>query len=278
MNFEFEKKKIEVLGKQIQTYSFGEGDKIVFLFPSFPHSGLYFRWLFYKCDLSKLKMITFDLPGWIGYSESYKKGEEYSMESVVEIGRGILDFYKVEKFSVLGYSFGGSLALKIAADWEDRVEKIVLVSAVLNSMEVEGTKYVRWVNLAKRLQAGSLMKNFIIRKFNSYRKYLRSEGLDKDYMDMYMKMVANIDSKILLESIYTLFHSDWSCYLDRVKKMRVLVVNSSDEDIMFRKQAERIRRKLENYKSLFISGDHDNFLLKPDDKVVGKIISFLSEQ
>ena len=64
LDFSYKKSTVEYKNNLIQCYEFGTGKKIVFSFPSFPHSGLYYLWFLNHYDTSKVKFITFDLPGW----------------------------------------------------------------------------------------------------------------------------------------------------------------------------------------------------------------------
>ena len=65
-NLYIHQEKIKFLNKNIQTYIFGKGDIYILALPSFPHSGVYFWWLFSRRNLDKFKIISLDLPGWIG--------------------------------------------------------------------------------------------------------------------------------------------------------------------------------------------------------------------
>ncbi len=114
LSFKFNKKKIKFNGYNIQTYSFGAGEKVVLSFPGFPHSGLYFTLFLRFYDPTRVKFITFDLPGWFGNSENVFQNSEFAIETYVDIAEKILEEYEVKKFNIIGYSFGSALAVLIA--------------------------------------------------------------------------------------------------------------------------------------------------------------------
>jgi pimeloyl-ACP methyl ester carboxylesterase len=276
-DFCYEHKKVKVLGKKIQVYTFGKGKNIVVAFPCFPHSGLSYRWLFSEHDLTKIKVITFDVSGWIGESENLQKEEMFSLDYVADLVRCLLDELKVRKFSVMGYSFGGAVALKVASELIGNVEKIVFISAVVAPLSCENMHPVSDINFMRRWNLKFLLKNVIVRDYYKWRKELSANGLPEKFLSLYDRLVERSDNRVMAESVYTLFHTDLSGYLERIKDIPTLVINSHDEEKLFHEQAEIIRRKLSGEKSVVVHGEHVDFLLRPNHNVVDKIVDFLSE-
>ncbi|MFS8130718.1 MAG: alpha/beta fold hydrolase [Candidatus Dojkabacteria bacterium] len=277
LDFDYRKHTTIYKGYSIQTYQFGEGENVVFSFPSFPHSGLYYLWFLTHYNTSKVKFITFDLPGWTGYSENIFQTNKFTLDEYVEIAKVILKDYKIERFSVIGYSFGGALALKLAADMKSKVDKVVLVSSVINSRIIRGFRVVNLVKLLHITKYYYILKALIKGRFKAIAKILnREEGMPKVFIDMYTDMLNHIDSKIISDSIYQLFTSDYSKYIPEINEKNVLVVNSRDEGRMFTVQAEYMRRHLNNEKSLYIHGTHDDFILKCKKDVVRDVVTFLT--
>ena len=245
-------------------------------FPGFPHSGISYRWLFSEHDLEKIKVITFDLPGWIGESEGYRRSEVYSFDLEVDISKYILDYYRVNSYSLIGYSFGGAIALKAASEAPKKVNKIVLVSTVVNPLKTPNFYPIRNVNFITSWHLRFLLRRMVYRDFRKWKKGLIEDGLGPIFVEKYEELLRNADDRIMMESIYRLFHTDLSPYLDRLNGKKVMVINSQDEENIFKEQAEIIRRKLVGENSLVIRGTHVDFLLKPNHDVVDKIVDFLS--
>lgn len=68
-------------------------------------------------------LIMVDHPG-TGRSETPKR--VLSMSQIAELYVGVLDSLGVDRFDVLGFSFGGTVAQQIARDFRDRVTSMVL--------------------------------------------------------------------------------------------------------------------------------------------------------
>lgn len=139
-HLDYESKTLYYKGHAVQTYVFGEGPKTVFSFPSFPHSGLYYLWFVasHPYYLKQARFITMDFPGWTGYTEKevFEDGD-YDIEEVIKMCEHVIDhystMYKIKHFSIIGYSFGGALAVRIGSIYKYRLEQIALVSTIICS-------------------------------------------------------------------------------------------------------------------------------------------------
>ncbi len=268
-------KKIQVGNKYIQTYTFGEGERSILALASFPHSGLYYRWLLSHQDLSKFRFIVFDIPGWIGKSNGYKNGEKCSLFEITDIAEAVFAHYckPTEKVGLIGYSFGAPLAIKIASDNPDIIDRLVIVSAIVNTTAIRH-KYKTRTEICKTLHLGWLIKRRTRNMFKRYSEALVNSEIS-DFLTDYGNMLEKTDEQVLLDTIYDIMHIDWTPYLDKIKNKKVLVVNSTKEDKLFREQARIIRLKLNHDMSMYLDGNHSDFLLKPDDDVLKQILDFL---
>lgn len=277
-DYSYRTKKVKVAGRKIQTYSFGDGPKTILALPSFPHSGSYFRWsLDNDKQLRKFNVITCDFPGWIGESENYKKGEKFKMEDFIEIVKEVVGKYHVGKFSILGYCFGGMIGVKVAADLPEKVDKIVLVSAVVNGPKLKEYYLTTPMRYLRFLPKKVVAKTYLYWGFRQYGAIFKKEGFDLELFGKYKKKLKGVSSKVLIDSILALFDLDFSEYLDRIKDKEILVVNSVDETEAFEDQADLIRERLNNKKNLSLKGGHGDFILKPNEKVFEKILDFLAQ-
>jgi len=71
--FKYTPETISYHNNLIQTYSFGDADKVIFSLPSYPHSGLSYIFFTQYYDPAKFRFITFDIPGWAGLAKIYLK-------------------------------------------------------------------------------------------------------------------------------------------------------------------------------------------------------------
>jgi len=277
--FEFFTKDIQYQGHNVQTYALGSGQTTVFSFPSFPHSGLMYMWFLNHYDLSKIRFITFDLPGWIGHSDNFFEQQPFKMPTLINLAKTILRDYQIKEFNLIGYSFGGALALMLNQALPKETKKIVLVSSVINGQLNQNDAIVRFINLLSKLRrikgVGYLFAKYVQRRFNYYKQELVKLGAPVNELSLYEGMLKGISGNTLIDSITTLFNNDWSQFLTGLEQKEVMIVNSKDESPLFRKQAEYLRKHLQNERSLFFHGSHEDFVLKPKSEIVKQVVRFL---
>ena len=120
--------KIKFKHHTIQTYSFGNGKKKVIALPTFPHSGLIYANLYKYNHHRDLEIITFDLPGWVGNSDNIFSNKIFSFDECVEVCKAIIRHYKIDRVSIIGFSFGTALETLLAYKIRDKLDKLVFVS------------------------------------------------------------------------------------------------------------------------------------------------------
>jgi len=270
--FKYTPETISYHNNLIQTYSFGDADKVIFSLPSYPHSGLSYIFFTQYYDPAKFRFITFDIPGWAGLSQNIFKGKEFDIDLIINIAIKVLENYHVETFSLIGYSFGSAISVKLAKTLGNRITSLVLVSPFINSNLLTRNKEKTVINFAYKHKLGKLIKMYVLRKFKTYDLKTYPEQLIK----LYYFFLKNADSKVLLDSIHWLFNANLEADLSALKIIgEILIVNSKTETLYFREQSRFIRTKLAAEDSLKISGNHEDFLLKPKSAIVKKVLEFL---
>jgi pimeloyl-ACP methyl ester carboxylesterase len=76
------------------------------------------------------RVVVPDLMGY-GFSEKPREGE-YTIEAQARLIIGLMDKLGIERATVVGSSYGGAVASVCALDYVERVERLVLVDAVIN--------------------------------------------------------------------------------------------------------------------------------------------------
>ena len=64
-----------------------------------------------------------------GYSER-PEGVNYSLDTWADQTLGVMDALGIEKAHLIGNSFGGGIALRLATEHPDRVDKMVLMGSM----------------------------------------------------------------------------------------------------------------------------------------------------
>lgn len=107
----------------------GKGDKCVVLLHG------YLEALEIWESLSKFltphfRVIAMDLPG---HGISEVKGDEHTMGFEADAVCGVLDFFGVDKCTMVGHSMGGYVALAFAEKYPERLERLVLFHSTPNA-------------------------------------------------------------------------------------------------------------------------------------------------
>jgi len=84
-------------------------------------------WEAWAVDLAAdYRVVRFDLPGHALTGPDPQA--RYSVDETVEFTRALLDALAIEQASLVGNSLGGLVAWRLAADYPDRVERLVLLA------------------------------------------------------------------------------------------------------------------------------------------------------
>lgn len=110
----------------------------------------------FKCQIPALskefKVITFDNRG-AGKSE--RVNDPYTMQTLADDVRGLLDFLEIKKTHVLGTSMGGLIAQQFVLQYPEYVNKLVLVNTVSGAPDNIGIEMIK----KNRLEQLELIKN-----------------------------------------------------------------------------------------------------------------------
>jgi len=113
-------------GETIAYREAGDSPKVLVLLHCFGGSSILFRNYFSKFT-DKFRVIAFDLRG---HGNSSFNTKMVKLEDLVEDIKQSVDLLGLTKFSILGWSVGGGVALKFAADYPDYVENVILLSSI----------------------------------------------------------------------------------------------------------------------------------------------------
>ncbi|RZL76278.1 MAG: alpha/beta fold hydrolase [Rhodococcus sp. (in: high G+C Gram-positive bacteria)] len=122
-------KTIDVNGVATNYHDAGEGAPVVLIHGSGPGVTAWANWRTTIPHLAeKFRVIAPDILGF-GYTER-PDGVEYNSTTWTQHLVGLLDALGLDTVSIVGNSFGGSLALNIATKHPERVDRLVLMGSV----------------------------------------------------------------------------------------------------------------------------------------------------
>ena len=64
------------------------------------------------------------------------EAEDYSVAARARRILGLMDRLGVKRAALMGNSYGGGIALRMAQDWPDRVERLILINSICYAREI----------------------------------------------------------------------------------------------------------------------------------------------
>jgi pimeloyl-ACP methyl ester carboxylesterase len=166
-------------------------DKVVVLLHGKNFSGFY--WERIANDLVK-KGYRVIIPDQIGFGKSTKPSSyQYSFSQLALNTNNLLKSLNISKYSVVGHSMGGMLAINMSYLFNKNVTKLVL----LNPIGLE-----TYLDYAKFKDTNFFYKNELSKNINKVRNYQKKNYYDGKWNDEY--------EKLLIPTKGQLNHSDWS--------------------------------------------------------------------
>lgn len=203
-------------------------------------------------EAKKYKVIIPDLPG---FGKSDKLARPWTTNDYVKWFEDFCRELNIENFYLLGYSFGGALAVKISIKYPQRVQKLFLTAAAI--IRKKTTKKNFLAKFSKLVKIFSFLPyykffrkavyKFIIRKSD----YIYSEGIMKQ---TYLNVIGeDIDFQVSF-----------------IKVPTVIIWGDKDQSVPV-EDARIINRKVKNSKLVVIEGA-DHLLHKKIPEALANIV------
>ncbi|MFE4754989.1 alpha/beta fold hydrolase [Streptomyces mirabilis] len=120
---------IDVNGIATNYHDHGSGDPVLLIHGSGPGVSAWANWRLTIPELAKQhRIIAPDILGF-GYTQR-PDGVRYDADTWLAHLVGLLDTLGIDRVAVIGNSFGGSLALRLATRYPDRVNRLILMGSV----------------------------------------------------------------------------------------------------------------------------------------------------
>jgi len=200
-----------------------------------------------------LKVIIPDLPGF-GASDQPKTAWE--LDDYCDFIEEFIKLLNLEKFYLLGHSFGGALAVKCSLEFPEKTEKLFLVSAACFRKK---TPKKRFLYILSKIFPSCFLSSSLLRRafyrFIVRSDYLFVEGLMKE---IYLKVIKQ----------------DLSDILPQVQVPTVIVWGEKD-NITPIKDANLINKKIKNSNLEILPGAKHDLNLKNPEELSEAITKFL---
>lgn len=121
----------EVNGVRVHYHEAGaENAPAVMLIHGFAASNFVWSEVLLPMARARFRIVAPDLLGF-GFSEKPRDGE-YTIEAQARLIIGLMDKLGIERAALVGSSYGAAIAATCALDYPERVERLVMVGAVIN--------------------------------------------------------------------------------------------------------------------------------------------------
>jgi pimeloyl-ACP methyl ester carboxylesterase len=222
------------------------------------------RWQRVKELLGKkgIEVLALDLPGFgIISSPSRPWGRDDYLNWILQKIKG----KNWEKFNLLGHSFGGGLAVKIATKFPEKVEKLILCApAVIKRKSIKTYLFYWLAFLGRRIFSLPGLKIFypqaqkLVYKLAGARDYYVADGTMKETMK---KIAREEDLETILGEI----------------KVPTLILWGKKDDVLPLKDAYRIKEKIKHSRLRIIPGVRHSPNREAPEELSKILVSFLQD-
>ena len=192
--------------------------------------------------LNEFSIITYDL---LGHGKTPCKKEKLTLNDFSKQLDEILDNLQVDKINLVGFSLGSLIALDFASNYQDKVNKLILIGTTYKRSEAERALVLDRYNQAKLNKP--ISKQALKRWFSD--NYLEN---NPSTYDLFMKILTKEpeDHKNFLKA-YKLFanHNDNSLIIKNITS-KTLVMTGSNDPGSTPKMSQELAKDLPN--SIFI--------------------------
>jgi len=160
-----EEKTVDVGEFKVNVASVGTGPAVVMLHGEDKRPS----WKDWEGFLALADAYRLIIPDLVGYGKSSHPSETPDHRTQARVVHELMDVMKVEKASLVGYSWGGQVALEVAMDWPERIESLILVASTYDKSQIPSMSKIRrpslviWAedDLVTQLKAGYLLRDAI---------------------------------------------------------------------------------------------------------------------
>lgn len=220
----------------------------------------------------KLNCLTPDLRGH-GHSDKTKKRSLYKILVFGEDLKRIIEIEKLSKVILVGYSFGGFIALDYVIKYPESVEALILIS----TNHVNPLKYKK-INFLTPLAYGALnvlawLLLWQKRKNYYYFDQATASGYWQSTLKGYTTMPLSINLWMLSQAAYLNFDKEISQIT-----CPTLIIKASKDPFLSDKEANEIAEKIHNSKLVTIDEPTHFLASRYQEKIIKVIEDFLKEK
>lgn len=219
----------------------------------------------YNGLVKKLKdNFTVICPDLRGHGKSFYNGDAFTLDDMVKDLINLLDYLNIKKISVIGHSLGSTLAVLLAAQQPDRIEKLVLMSSAAS-----------FKPSFKRPLPGTKITADIIKKTNDVAANYFFTEKHEEIKKFILKGWRQIPPR-MHELMLEIKHPDLNPLLKEINQP-VLLICGQDDKVTPVEKSIAIKNKLVNSILITIPEAGHFVFLEEEERTLSAIIPFLNE-
>lgn len=274
---------VKINGVKICFQAQGEGYPLVLLH-GFAMYKEFWKWHLEEFS-KKFRVITLDLRG-CGHSEH--PFEPYSMDTLADDVKALLEHLDIDKAHLGGHSFGGMVAQHFALKHQKHLNKLILMSTFANlpldksgldmyqrsqlsfyDAKVRDPTKAFWIKVKQRFS-----RAFFKEMNQNPRKLLHNLFTTEELMHLEATMGTSKPQDIL-NQIYAIVNHDTTNQLHKVKN-KTLILAAKKDRIVSSSSCELLNEKIPNSKLVMFKSSHF-FMLEEAPVFISEVLNFLKE-
>ncbi len=219
-----------------------------------------------------LNSLAPDLRGH-GHSDKTKKRDLYKFPVFTEDIDKIIEKEKLEKIILVGYSFGGFIALDYVIKHPKKVSALILISANhVNPLKYKKIGFLTWPAYGL---ANALAWLLLWQKRKNYYYYNQEEDLG--YWRSTLKGLTTMPISINLWMLSEAAHLDFSRDISKIG-CPVLIIKSRSDSFVSETEARDMTQKIKSVKLITLDENTHFLASRYQEKIVDVIANFLREK
>jgi len=219
-------------------------------------------WVRSMKSLSRIgyQVICPDLPG---FGKSDTPTEPWNVDNYMEWLMGFVNVLKLDKFILLGHSFGGRIAVKFSAKYADNLKCLILCDSagIRPELDAKSTAIYKMVQIGNSV----FVSGFLLKIKDVLRNILYFFIKNRDYVKA---------KGVMRETMTKVVNEDLTSCLPKIKNKTLLIWGKKDKLVPI-EYAYQFKNKIKDSKLEIIPGIGHSPHLRAFEKLTEIIIMFL---
>jgi pimeloyl-ACP methyl ester carboxylesterase len=248
----------------------GNFDPVVFLHGL---SSNHTTWIEIMKELAKenISSVALDMRGH-GLSDKARIRNRYKLPVFKKDLKKVIEQEKIDKFTLLGYSFSGAIVLDYALKHPKKVKGIILISA--NHTNLLKYKKIAWLTPVLKNLINGFGWLLVWQKRKKY--YYFEQGKSKGYWDSTLKGFGTMPLSV---NYWMLSESGSFDYSEDIKKIKcpVLLIRSASDIFFTQKEMDEMSEKIPDCEAVTINETSHFLATAHQDKIKELILNFIKK-